>query len=92
MADEPTPAPTYRVTQDDDTTTYTCVIPYAGKEGDICGWWSADLDAFTQHMQQQHMGQMVAEPAPKGDRPAQAAVRKAAAQVAEKQGAAEAKE
>jgi hypothetical protein len=90
MADEPTP--TYRVVKEDDTTPYVCVIPYAGREGDICGWWSADLDGFTQHMNQQHAGVMVAEPAPKGDRPAQAAVRQAKAAIAEKQDASQGKE
>lgn len=90
MADDP--APTYRVTQDDDTTTYTCLVSDANGPEGICGHWTRDLDLITQHMQQRHQGIMIAEPAPKGDRPAQAAVRQARAQVAEKQGTAEAKE
>ena len=88
----PAAEPTYRLEKDDDQTQYTCLIPHAGKPDDICGHQATDLDLFTQHMMQRHAGVMIPEPAPKGDRAAQAAVRQAKAQVAEKTGAAEAKE
>lgn len=85
MADEPTP--TYRVEKgDDDVMQYTCVVPYAGMPDDICGHHATDLELFQQHMHQRHAGMMVPEPAPKGDRHAQAAVRQAKAAVAEHQG------
>jgi hypothetical protein len=86
MAESETAAdPTYRVDKDDETTTYTCLIPDAGKPDALCGHQATDLDLFTQHMMQRHAGVMIPEPAPKGDRAAQAAVRQAKAQVAEKQ-------
>jgi hypothetical protein len=84
MSEEPTP--TYRVEKEEDVTLYTCLVGDAGRPDGICGHEASDLDLFTQHMAQRHAGLMVVEPAPKGDRPAQAAVRQARAQVAEKQG------
>jgi len=83
MAEDPTP--TYRVEKDDDATYYTCLVTDAGRPDGICGHEATDLDLFTQHMNQRHAGTMVAEPAPKGDRQAQAAVRQAKTAVAEKQ-------
>jgi hypothetical protein len=80
----PAAEPTYRLEKDDDQTQYTCLIPHAGKPDDICGHQATDLDLFTQHMMQRHAGVMIPEPAPKGDRAAQAAVRQAKAHVAEK--------
>lgn len=88
MAEEP--APTYRVEKDDDGSHFTCLVPdLNGPEG-ICGHEATNLAYFTMHMEQRHGGVMAIEPAPKGDRPAQAAVRQVKAQVAERQG--EAKE
>ena len=81
----PAAEPTYRVDKDDETTTYTCLIPDAGKPNDICGHQSADLSLFQQHMMQRHAGVMVIEPTAKGDRPAQAAGRQTKAQVTQQQ-------
>jgi hypothetical protein len=58
MPDEPT----YREDQDGDRTTYTCLIPDAGREDGICGHRVSDEGFMTQHMQQRHAGVMVKAP------------------------------
>jgi hypothetical protein len=62
MADAP--APTYRVENVDGADRYVCIIPYMGKEGDICGHWSTDRELFIQHTFLAHNGDLVQEGAP----------------------------
>jgi hypothetical protein len=40
---------------------YVCIIPYQGKENDICGHWAADFELFSQHMANRHDGVLILE-------------------------------